>query len=54
MGALVEVTETGPRWCPRRSGPIRLGRKTYDTYECSGPSHMLGFREGSRGVQIHV
>ena len=53
-GALVEVTETDPRWWPRRSGPIKLNRRTYGAYECSGESHSLGFREGSRGMQVHV
>ena len=33
---------------------IELDRNSFDTYECSGPSHSVGFHAHGRGLYIHV
>lgn len=53
-GVLVEIDEVDPGRLTRRPHRIRLSRRTFAPYECSGPSHLVYFREGSRGIAVHV
>ena len=53
-GVLIEVLEATPKGIDGRPAEIKLDRKSFATYECSGPSHSVGFHEHGRGLYIHV
>ena len=53
-GVLIEVLEATPKGMDGRPAHIKLDRKSFDTYECSGPSHSITFHEHGRGLYIHV
>jgi hypothetical protein len=53
-GAAVQVSEWQPERMPARPDPITLDRSTFGTYECSGRSHEINFRENGRGVHVVV
>ena len=53
-GVLIEVLEATPKGMAGRPAQIKLDRRSFATYECSGPSHSITFHEHGRGLYIHV
>ncbi len=53
-GAYIEVSEGSAHGIHPRPQRLRLNRRSYDTYECSGPSHSLSFNERGRGLYVHA
>lgn len=49
-----DLSEAALRSLPRRPDHLRLGPASFGSYECSGRSYDLQFRERNRGYKINV
>lgn len=55
-GAVIQVSswETPTKGLPPSPRTIKLDRESFGSYECSGRSHSLMFRQNGRGIGIKV
>lgn len=54
MGSSGDASHPNPRKYPPRPEPFRLDRRSYDTYDCYGPSYNIAFRDHGRAFQAFV